>query len=108
MGLLSLVFGGVEGIISEILEQFNNVQELAISPLKVIIEQVVGGVWVGEGADAFVKELESLAIPGIGQVGDSINQFGKNVTSSVDLIRAADEAVSGIISSVLDDAFSFF
>lgn len=108
MGLLSLVFGGVEGILSEVTNQFNIVEEMATAPLKLIVQTVTGGEWVGEGADAFVKELESLAIPGTGRLGDTINQFGNNISSSVNIIKEADEAVNSLIKSTIGEIFDFF
>jgi len=108
MGLLSLVFGGVESILSEVTNQFNVVQEMATNPLKLIVQTVMGGEWVGDGADAFVKELENLAIPGTGQLGDTINTFGKNIGSSVNIIKEADDAVSSLINSTIGEVFDFF
>ena len=107
MGLLSMVFGGVESALSGISEQFSIVTEQGIDPLKGLVQEVQGGAWIGEGADAFVQELESLAIPGIGQVGNSINFFGDCVRKSVDVIQQADQAVDRLVGSVLDDVFAF-
>lgn len=107
MQLLSMVFGGVESALSGIADQFKTVQEQGIDPLKAIVQEVQGGAWKGDGADAFVKELEALAIPGIGQVGESINFFGNCVRQSVDIIQQADQAINGLVSSVLDDVFGF-
>ncbi len=107
MGLLSMVFGGVESALSGIADQFKAVQEQGIDPLKAIVQEVQGGAWKGEGADAFVQELESLAIPGIGQVGEAINFFGGCVRQSVNIIQQADQAVDSLVSSVLDDVFGF-
>lgn len=108
MGLFSAVFGGIGDALSDLTEQFSVVQDLAIAPVKAIVQQVVDGMWVGDGADAFVQELSSLAIPGIGQVGENITTFSTCITKSRDIVQQADEATSGLVKSTVGEVFDFF
>ena len=62
----------VEGIMSQLMQQFNVVQEQALAPMRLMVQQVMGGIWVGDGANAFVDEVSSLMIPGVGRVADNI------------------------------------
>ncbi len=55
--LLKLARQVVESVMGQLMQQFNVVQEQAMSPMKAMVDQVVGGVWVGDGADAFVEEV---------------------------------------------------
>ena len=36
--------------------------------MRAMVQAVTGGIWVGNGANAFVEEVSSLMIPGVGQV----------------------------------------
>ena len=106
--LLRLARAVLENVLSQITQQFNAVQEQAINPLKMIVEAVVGGVWIGKGADAFVEEVSNLAIPGVTQVADQISTMRNNITAARDIIERADEEVDRMVRSRLFDSFEFY
>jgi len=106
--LLRLARAVLENVLSQMAQQFNIVQEQALNPTKTIVQSVVGGVWIGKGADAFVDELTSQCIPGIGQVADQINTMRTNITIARDTIEHADEEVDRMVRSRLFDAFEFY
>jgi uncharacterized protein YukE len=92
----------VQGILSQLMQQLNIVQEQALSPMRAIIQQVMGGVWVGDGANAFVDEVSSLMIPGVGRVADHITSMHKNIQHACDTIDQADAMVQGKINGLAD------
>ena len=92
----------VEGIMSQLMQQFNIVQEQALSPMRLMVQQVMGGIWVGDGADAFVDEVSSLMIPGVGQVADHITIMHKNLQHACDVIDQADATVQGKVNGLAD------
>ena len=98
----------VEGILSQLMQQLNIVQELAMAPMRAMVQQVVGGVWRGEGANAFVQEVSSLMIPGVGRVADTITTLNRNVQFAQNAIDRADEEVSKIVKSKILETFHFF
>ncbi len=98
----------VEGILSQLTQQLNVVQELAMAPMRAMIQQVVGGVWRGEGANAFVQEVSSLMIPGVGRVAQTITGLSSNLKHAQDVIDRADEEVNKIVKSKILDVFKFF
>lgn len=106
--LLRLARAVLENVLSKMLQQFNVVQNEALNPVKMIVQAVVGGDWIGKGADAFVDELSSIAIPGIGQVGDHIETLTKNLNFAREVIERADEEAERIVRSRLFDAFEFY
>lgn len=53
----------VANVLSQLTQQLNIVQQQALQPMRTMIQQVTGGVWVGDGANAFVQEVSSLMIP---------------------------------------------
>jgi hypothetical protein len=98
----------VEGILSQLTQQLNVVQEMAMAPMRAMIQQVTGGVWRGEGANAFVEEVSSLMIPGVGRVAETITGLGGNLRFAQDVMDRADEGVDRLIKSKIFDAFQFF
>jgi uncharacterized protein YukE len=98
----------VEGVLSQLTQQLNIVQELAMAPMRLMVQQVVGGVWRGNGANAFVQEVSSLMIPGVGKVAQTITGLSTNLKHAQDVIDRADEDVTKIVKSKITDTFKFF
>ena len=98
----------VQNILSQLTQQFNIVQEQAYSPMQAMVQQVMDGVWIGKGADAFVDEVSSLMMPGVGKIGDGINVFSKNIQNAMDVMDRADDQVSGIVNALGDIFDSIF
>jgi hypothetical protein len=68
---------------------------------------VTGGVWRGRGADAFVAELSTLMVPGVGRVAQEITTVHQDVTKACEVMERADAQARGVVSS-LRGAFKFF
>jgi uncharacterized protein YukE len=92
----------VQNVLGQLMQQFNVIQEQAFSPMQAMVQQVTDGVWVGKGADAFVEEVSSIMMPGVGKIGDGINVFSKNIQNAMDVMDRADEQVSGFVNSLGD------
>ncbi len=95
----------VQNILGQLMQQFNVVQEQALSPMRAMVQQVTGGVWIGEGANAFVEEVSSLMIPGVGKVGEHITTMQRNLNHAVETMDQADSQVTGLVNG-LSDVFS--
>lgn len=106
--LLAIARAVLERVLSDLLAQFNVVREQAHAPVQNIIQQVTGGIWRGKGADAFVDQLTSMIIPDIAKVSDTITVTRSNVARARDIIDQADERVSQLVKSRLDDTFTFY
>ena len=92
----------VQNVLGQLTQQFNIIQEQAFSPMQAMVQQVTDGVWIGKGADAFVEEVSSIMMPGVGKIGDGINIFSKNIQNAMDVMDRADEQVSGFVNSLGD------
>lgn len=92
----------VQNVCSQLTQQFNVVEDQAMNPLRRIIDQVVGGVWVGEGANAFVEELSQLMIPGVGRVMEDIDLMNRNVRHASEIIDEADRSVTSQVNALAD------
>jgi len=92
----------VQNILSQLTQQFNIVQEQAYSPMQAMVQQVMDGIWVGKGADAFVEEVSSLMMPGVGKIGEGISTYSRNIQNAMDVMDRADEQVAGIVNALGD------
>jgi hypothetical protein len=72
-------------------QQLNIVAEQAAAPMRAAIGEVTGGVWRGVGADAFVEEVSSLTLPGVGLIGDQISTFASNLQRAQEIMEEADK-----------------
>ena len=106
--LMRLARKVVEGVLSQLNQLLNMVQELAMAPMRLMIQQVMGGVWRGNGANAFVQEVSSLMIPGVGKVASTITNLSNNLKFAQSVIDRADEEVNKIVKSKITDTFKFF
>lgn len=98
----------LENVLSQLTQQLNVVQDQALSPMRTMIQMVTDGIWRGEGANAFVDEVSSLMIPGVGRVADEITSMSNNLQYARDVIDRADEEVNSLVGSRLDDVFNFY
>lgn len=106
--LLRMARAVLESVLKGLTEQLNVVEEMAMAPMKLMIQQVVGGVWKGRGADAFVEEVTNLLIPNIGTVKEQISTTHANLIFAREVIDRADEEVDRLVKSRLFDAFQFY
>lgn len=100
--LIRIARSVVQNVLSQLTKQLNVVQEQAYSPMQQMVQQVTGGIWVGKGADAFVEEVSSLMMPGVGRIGDGIGSYSKNIQNALDVMDRADEQVSGVARGIAD------
>jgi uncharacterized protein YukE len=100
--LIRLARKVLQGVLSQLAQQLNVVEEQALSPMRSMVEAVTGGVWRGQGATAFVDQVSSIMIPGVGQVGQNISTVSKNIQFAVDVMDRADETVNNKVNALAD------
>lgn len=69
------------------------------------IREVVGGVWVGKGADAFVNVIRSDGMTMTNQIIDDVSTMGNNLQRANDIMDEADNTARGLVNN-LEDTFS--
>jgi hypothetical protein len=89
----------VQNVTSQLTQQQQMVEQMALAPVRGIVSQVTGGVWKGDGADKFVQELSTMMIPGIGRVGSQITNFNKNLQRAIQVMDQADQQVNSMAKS---------
>lgn len=100
--LIKLARRVVEQVQSGLNQQLDVVQDQIRRPIEAIIQEVVGGVWRGAGADAFVEELSNLIVPTSGRIADRITDTGQRIAKAVDIIDRADEQVNNMVNNLAD------
>ncbi len=107
MSFLSVLFPQVATSIAGIRQVVQLVEQAAIAPIKAMVQQVVGGAWKGDGADAFVDRLENIATPKLHKMNEAATLFHTHIAKSGDTVHQADQAVAGLAKN-LEEPFNFF
>jgi hypothetical protein len=84
----------LEGVLSQLTRQVNILEDMALSPMRTIVNSMTDEVWRGEGAEAFKEEVSGLFIPGVGRVSEHITSISSSISFAMDVIDRADEEVS--------------
>jgi hypothetical protein len=95
----------VAGVMSQMMQQLNVVQEQAYSPMRAMVQEVTGGIWVGQGADAFVEEVQSLMMPNTNQIMQHITKNHQDLQRAIDVLDRADQQAQQKINA-LGEVFS--
>jgi phage-related protein len=103
--LLSIARSVIRGVMSIINQQINLIMDQVTQPLKSFIQQVVGGIWKGDGATRFVEEMNSDVIPALTHIADIGANFGSLIGKAVDIFDQAD-AKAGQLANSLFDVFN--
>jgi len=108
MSIFSFVEDAVSGIISSILSQFNFIQDLITAPLNAMVQQVVGGIWKGDGANRFVAEMTSQIVPMLAGLLTGGQSFAGGIKKSQDhMLKGFAQAtnIAGSLFDVFNDIF---
>lgn len=104
MSISSFLFRMARAVVQQVLGQLTSqlqiVQQLALAPMRMMIQTVTGGAWIGEGANAFVQEVSTLMIPGVGKVGSQITFMSQSLNKAIDTMDQADAKVKSIAQNI--------
>jgi uncharacterized protein YukE len=95
----------LQSVITQLVQQFDIVEDQALNPMRQMVQAVVGGIWIGASADAFVNEVSNIMIPDVGIVGSNITTINGNIQTAIDIMDQADAQVTSMVNS-LGDVFS--
>ena len=91
----------VGNVLSQLTQNLNILQNSVMQPMRSVVQIVTGGsIWIGDGANAFVQEVASLAIPGVGKVTENVQFFQQNLNKAVQTMEQADSKVKSIASGL--------
>ncbi|MEI6291668.1 MAG: hypothetical protein WCP19_14690 [Chloroflexota bacterium] len=101
-GLFSFVDDMISGIISQILQQVNIVQDAVTAPLRGIVNQVLAGVWKGDGANKFANEMTSEVIPMLVNILTGTTNYSNAIKKSHDAMNQAFQQAASQAQTLFD------
>jgi uncharacterized protein YukE len=107
MSIFSCVMGDVQDVVNQVTQQANMVDDVA-GRIRSGMGPITGGAWTGQGADAFVNEVQTRLLPQIMALIASIGGFGGGITSAMGMISQADNDVFGVVGNIGDVFDSIF
>lgn len=84
------------------------VEQQAMTPIRLIAQQVLGGIWKGKGANAFVEEITRLTLPGVGRVSEHLTLMNQKIQFAQDVIDRADEHAGRLVKDRIHTCFRFY
>jgi uncharacterized protein YukE len=92
----------VNGIINQIMQQVNIIQEAVTSPLRAMVNQVMGGIWKGDGATRFVDEMMNEVIPSLVNIASVNNRYADAIKKSMDRMEQAERQATARAQQLFD------
>jgi hypothetical protein len=92
----------VNNIMNQVLQQVNMIQDAVTSPLRAFVNQVMGGMWRGEGANRFVAEMTSEVIPMLVNIMGFNTNFVNAIKRTVDRMEQAERMASSRAQQLFD------
>jgi len=107
MSIFSCVMSEIQDVVSQVVSQANMIEDM-MGGIRGGMQPIMGGAWTGEGANAFIEEVQTRLIPDIMSLIASIGGFGGGITSAMDVIGQGDSdanTVVGALGDVFDSIF---
>jgi len=100
--ILKLVYSAVNGVMGMINKLLNQITQEITSPLRVMIRNVTGGIWKGDGAERFVNEMNSMVIPGLLSLVGINTSFLGALKKSTEIFQSADKMATSKANELVD------
>lgn len=107
MSIFSCVMNEVQDVVNQVTSQAQQIEDV-VGNVRSGMGPIEGGGWVGEGANAFMEEVQTRLIPEIMALIASVMGFGGGITSALGVIEQADNDVFGVVGNVADMFDSIF
>lgn len=101
-GLFKFVDDLVGNVASQILQQVNIIQSAVTSPLRGLVQQVVGGIWKGDGSVRFANEMTSEVIPMLVNIMSVNTSFANAIKKSQDRMNQAIKQSTSQVQTLFD------
>jgi hypothetical protein len=107
-GLFKFVEDLIGNAINQILKQVNVIQDAVTAPLRALVNEVMGGMWKGEGANRFAQEMLSEVIPMLVNIMGFNTNFANAITKSQNRMNQAINQATSKAQSLFDVFNSIF
>jgi hypothetical protein len=105
--IMSFIRSQVDNLLGQATKEIDKLGDEVAGGIRNALNPLMNGMWTGEGANRFFDEMQNVVFPEIASIAtggmDFIGAFGQ----AASIIEQADEAITGIVNSVVD-AFDIF
>jgi WXG100 family type VII secretion target len=101
MSIFQYVVGEVDDVANSLMQQANQCEDMS-STVRNQAEGLVGGVWTGADADAFLQEVVTRFIPEVAELVAAIGGFSISLGSAVQIVTVMDDDVIGKANQLYD------
>lgn len=98
----------IGGIVGNILKQFDFIQTAVTAPLRGLVNQVMQGIWKGNGANKFVAEMTNQIIPMIASILTGTQNYANAIKKSQEHMLQGFQQASNIAQSLVDEFTNIF
>jgi hypothetical protein len=105
--IMSFVRSQVDNLLGQATKEIDRLGDEVAGGLRNALNPLSGGGWTGQGFEKFQEEMTSVVFPEIAAIATGGIDFVGAFQSAAGIIEQADEAISGIVNSVVD-AFDIF
>ncbi len=99
--LLKIARSVLNEVLGQIAQQINVLDDAVRGPIQGMVNEVVGGVWTGRGAEAFVQECSNLFIPETQGIMESCNIMAVSINRAADRMEQADKEARGLVDGLV-------
>jgi len=98
--LLQIARAVVAQVQSQLTQQLNIVQNQVEAQFKNYIQTVMGGVWTGRGADAFVESVNKEGMQIVENILTGVTGMNGNITRAVEIMDQADRTCRSAVENL--------
>lgn len=98
--LIRIARAVLEQVIAGIFKQLNIVEEQIQAPIQRFMQEVLGGMWRGRGADEFIRTISEEVLPVIAEILTLITGFNGNIRTAVTIMDEADQNCRNRVSAL--------
>ena len=102
LSLLKVARSIVNNVIQTIRQQANVIQDAVTAPIRSWVQQVLGGIWKGDGANRFVHEMTNEVIKELEMLILSLTSFGGLVNDAIAIMDQADHDTTQVANGLFD------
>lgn len=90
----------VESVMQQIMQQLKIVENAVSQPIQAIVQEILGGAWEGDDADAFVADIQSNVLPVLAELLAAIGGCNISINGAMDAIDKADQKAASIFEDL--------
>ena len=107
--LMRLARAALQQVINQINQIIQETLDSVLNPVEAIMSEIGGGdSWRGDGANAFVDEVQSVLIPDVNQLLQSSTQGITSMNAAEQIMTDAENEVNSMIDGWADTVVGIY